>query len=75
MVKASVKNLKMIEQMKTFTDNIVKKMIELMLKPTGKQIKFMESIPEDGRKLERLGEFISDFNRRIETETASDVLE
>lgn len=69
LVRESVKHLKMIDQMRMFTDNIVKNMIELMLRPTGKQIRFIESTPAgvpDLTSLKPLGEFISDFNRRIE---------
>lgn len=67
MLRENVKHLKMIEQMRIFTDDIVKHLIELMLKPTGKRIKFIESTPEATPDLKLLGVFISEFNRRMET--------
>ena len=66
LVRENVKHLKMIEQMRTFTDCIVKHLIEAILMPTGKQIIFIESNPVEVPNLTTLGEFISDFNRRIE---------
>lgn len=66
-LRESVKHLKMIDQMRTFTDNIVKRLIELMLKPTGKRIRFIESTPGNAPDLKLLGVFISEFNRQIDS--------
>ena len=66
-LRESVKHLKMIDQMRTFTDSIVKRLIELMLMPTGKRIRFSESTPEGGPNLKSLVAFIDEFNRKSES--------
>ena len=66
-VRQNLKNLKIIDSMECFTDNIVFEFVKALLKPACKKVKFVERVPvgmPPGMKT--LGEFVTDFNSRID---------
>ena len=55
--------------LKAFSDNMVVEFVKLLLKPTGKTVKYLSKLPEDAPEgLTTLNDFVSDFNRRVKTE-------
>ena len=64
-----IRNLKAADSMKAFSDNMVVEFVKLLLKPTGKTVKYLSKLPEDAPEgLTTLNDFVSDFNRRVKTE-------
>ena len=69
LVRNRLKDLKIIDSMKIYTDKIIIQFLKLMLYPTGKVITFMDHVPKDlptGLKLVTLQEFIEGFNEKID---------
>ena len=68
-VMDQIRNLKTVDSMKSFSDNMVVEFVKLLLKPTGKTVKYLPSLPADAQEgLTTLSDFVADFNRRLKTE-------
>ena len=66
-VRDKIKNLEIVNSVKPLSDNMVLGFLKLMLKQTGKEIKYIPELPETAPEgMLTLGEFINDFNRRVE---------
>ena len=66
-VRDKIKNLEIVNSVKPLSDNMVLGFLKLMLKQTGKEIKYVPELPEiTPEGMLTLGEFITDFNRRVE---------
>ena len=61
----NIRNIKIIEPMKVFTDKLVVEFVKLMLAPTGKSIKF-SPIANELYPTKTLGELVAAFNDKIE---------
>jgi len=68
-VQDQIRNLKTVDSMKAFSDNMVVEFVKLLLKPTGKTVRYLPTPPDDApEELTTLNDFVSDFNRRVKTE-------
>ena len=68
-VRQNLRNLKIIDSMESFTNNIVVEFVKTLLKPSGKQVKFVPNLP-DGMPsgVKTLGAFIDEYNARQDDE-------
>lgn len=64
-----IRNLTALDSMKAFSDNMVVEFVKLLLKPTGKTVKYLPGLSNDeSEKVVTLNDFVSDFNRRLKAE-------
>jgi len=68
-VQNQIRNLQALDSMKTFSDNMVVEFVKLLLKPTGKTVKYLSEFPDDASgEVTVLSDFVSNFNRRLKAE-------
>ena len=68
-VQDQIRNLKAVDSMKSFSDNMVVEFVKLLLKPVGKPVRYFPTLPDDAPEgITTLSDFVSDFNRRLKTE-------